>query len=34
MIYLKNSEQIALMREPNRIVKNALALVEEAVKPG
>ena len=24
MIYLKNSEQVALMRGPNRIVKNAL----------
>ena len=34
MIYLKNSEQIALMREPNRIVKNALELAEQAVKPG
>ena len=34
MIYLKNSEQIALMREPNRIVKNALELAGQAVKPG
>lgn len=34
MIYLKNNEQLALMKEANRIVKNALLVAEETVKPG
>ena len=34
MIYLKNDEQIGLMRKANQIVKNALELAEELVKPG
>lgn len=34
MIYLKNDEQVALMREANRIVKNALEVAQNAVKPG
>lgn len=34
MIYLKNDDQLAKMREANRIVKNALELAGETVKPG
>ncbi len=34
MVYLKNAEEIAAMREANRIVKDALAEVEEKIRPG
>lgn len=34
MIYLKNDEQLALMREPCKILRDALKLAGEHVKPG
>ena len=34
MIYLKNEEQLALMREPCKILRDALKLAGEHVKPG
>lgn len=34
MITVKNAEEIALMRKANEIVRDALLLVEEKIKPG
>lgn len=33
-IYLKNADEIALMREAGRIVAQTLQAMREAVKPG